>query len=295
MARDRLHALPGEFTVVRCATCGLMRTNPRPTRDSIGLYYPDDYGPYRSTQIKSGAARPRPPLWKRLLQPLYQRALRFNTNILPQLEGGRMLEVGCASGGFMAQMAAQGWQVEGIEFSDKAAARAREAGFKVYSGTLESAPEPDAQYDLVVGWMVIEHLHDPVASLAKLASWTRPGGWLAVSVPNAGSLEFRLFKQAGYALQVPSHLYHFTPETLGLVLERAGWQVNRIFDQRLLSNLFGSVGYVLEDLGAPKRLVRALKRYPGHAGWGHAVLYPFAWVMAALGQTGRMTVWARRP
>jgi hypothetical protein len=50
--RDLLHDLPGEYTVVKCNSCGLMRTNPRPTPEAIGTYYPDDYGPYLGTQIR---------------------------------------------------------------------------------------------------------------------------------------------------------------------------------------------------------------------------------------------------
>ena len=50
--RDLLHDLPGEFTVVKCLDCGLMRTNPRPTSGTVGFYYPDDYWPCLGTQVK---------------------------------------------------------------------------------------------------------------------------------------------------------------------------------------------------------------------------------------------------
>ena len=49
--RDRLHGLPGRFQVVRCRSCGLMRTNPRPSPGTIGFYYPEDYHPYRNTRV----------------------------------------------------------------------------------------------------------------------------------------------------------------------------------------------------------------------------------------------------
>ena len=49
--RDRLHELPGEFRVVRCRGCGLMRTDPRPTLDGIDFYYPADYRPYLTTRV----------------------------------------------------------------------------------------------------------------------------------------------------------------------------------------------------------------------------------------------------
>jgi len=293
VASDRLHALPGEFTVVRCKTCGLIRTNPRPTPETIGYYYPEDYGPYLCTRINSNFQQDKP-LFKRLLRPIFRRIFQFNVDIIPNLRPGRMLEVGCASGTFLAQMAAQGWQVEGIEFSETSASHAHSAGFKVHVGTLEDASEPDGLYDLIVGWMVIEHLHDPIEALTKLARWVKPGGWLVISLPNAASAEFMLFKGDSYALQVPTHLYHYTPKTLTALLYKTGWIVKRVFHQRVLSNLFASIGLVLDSKGAPVLLTKLFAKYPTQGGYWAYLFYPFAWLLAAFGQTGRMTVWAQR-
>ncbi|MDD5035344.1 MAG: methyltransferase domain-containing protein, partial [Methylococcaceae bacterium] len=147
--RDRLHGLPGSYSIVRCKHCGLMRTDPRPTPETIGYYYPDDYGPYASTRISPDGFK----AWMGTVKEFAKNLLRLHTQSLPPLPPGRMLEIGCASGAFLHQMARQGWEVEGIEFSPQAAQCARDAGFKVYSGSLESAPEPQRPYDLVVGWM----------------------------------------------------------------------------------------------------------------------------------------------
>src|SRR3546814_19345766 len=63
----------------------------------------------------------------------------------------------------------------------------------------------DLPVDLIVGWMVLEHLHQPLAVLRKLRRWIQPDGWLVLSVPDAGSLEFRVFGDRWYALQLPTH------------------------------------------------------------------------------------------
>lgn len=288
---DRLHGVPGEFPVVRCRKCGLIRTDPRPTPEAMGAYYPDDYGPYLGSRIAGGNRVPT--RRQKLLDPLLRRIFRFNTNVVPDLPPGRMLEIGCASGSFLAQMASVGWTVSGIEFSPSAASAARGAGYEVFAGTVAAAPEPAHAYDLIAGWMVVEHLHDPVNTLCTLARWTRPGGWLAISLPDAGALEFRLFKGAGYALQLPTHLYHFTPQTITMLLERSGWRVEHIYPQRVLNNLMRSIGHKLEDWGAPFALSRMFRSYPQQARWA-LILYPIAWLLAAVGQTGRMTVLARR-
>ena len=74
---DLLHDLPGEFTVVKCRTCGLMRTNPRPTSDTIGFYYPDNYGPYLGTQVRQSKPNRISDI-KKLLKPFVNRVINFN-------------------------------------------------------------------------------------------------------------------------------------------------------------------------------------------------------------------------
>lgn len=288
--RDRLHDLPGQFNVVSCSTCGLMRTNPRPTPETIGFYYPDDYGPYLGTQVRQQqGSKSR---IKRWLRPLVHRIFNFNTDTLPAIKTGRMLEVGCASGAFLHRMAGRGWQVQGIEFSGKAAQAATQLGYYIHVGPLETAPPPDEPFDLIVGWMVLEHLHHPVACLQKLKKWAKPGAWLVLSIPNGASLEFRLFKEKWYALQLPNHLYHFTPKTLSRVLQAGGWTLEKVHHQRTLSNLIASTGYVLQDRGH-SRLGRILADFPERGGRWPYLLYPLTWLLSTLGQTGRMTVWAR--
>lgn len=291
VGRDRLYDLPGDFTVVRCQTCGLMRTDPRPTPGTMGFYYPDEYGPYQGTRV-DGATAPGPSRnrWRRRLR----QAIRMYTDCLPDVPAGRLLEVGCASGAFLHRMAARGWDVEGIEFSPTAAAAAGALGYPVHVGLVEMAPPPSRPYDLVVGWMVLEHLHDPVLALRKLYAWTRPDGWLAVSVPNAGSLELTLFKARWYGLHLPNHLFHYTPRTLARVLDASGWRLERVFHQRVLSNAIASTGFVLRECGVCGRLAEWLVDLPVRGGRTHDLLYPLAWLLAAFGQTGRMTAWARR-
>ena len=73
---------------------------------------------------------------------------------------------------------------------------------------------PDASFDLIVMYHVIEHLHDPLAVLRSARRWIRDGGALEVGCPNYGSLEptnLRLvLDRAGCP---PRHLSHFTPST----------------------------------------------------------------------------------
>ena len=291
-AHDLLHDLPGIFEVVICRTCGLIRTNPRPTPDTIGYYYPDDYGPYLDS-IVTAVEEESSNTIKQFFKPMVKKIFNFHGTPLPTLPVGHMLEIGCASGSYLHNMASKGWQVQGIEFSAKAAQTAMQLGYSVHVGPLESAPQPESPLDLIVGWMVLEHLYDPVAGLRKLSKWAKPEAWLVLSVPNAGALEFRIFKDKWYALQVPTHLNHFTPQSLKKVLLAGGWQIVALHHQRTLSNLIGSFGYVLRQQGLVK-LGNRLIEFPHAGGIMTYLLYPLSWLMSLFGQTGRMTVWARK-
>jgi len=288
---DRLHCLPGVFTVVRCGRCGLMRTHPRPTEDTISFYYPDNYGPYLSTEID---VRRKSTMADSVLKKTIKNVFQFNTGRIPDIPSGQMLEVGCASGKFLAYMSNMGWDVGGIELSATAAGNARKNGFSVYSGSISTAPEPAMLYDLIVGWMVFEHLHHPLQELIRLRRWLHGKGMLVLSIPNARSLEFKLFQNAWHGLHLPAHLFHYTPATIQMVLNQSGWQIIKIHHQRILSNLFKSLGNQVADLKGHPTLARRLTEFPDRGLKRHYLLYPLGYLLGLMGQTGRMTVWAKK-
>lgn len=289
-SRDRITHLPGEYSVVRCRTCGLMRTNPRPTSDTMDFYYPDDYGPYKGTQVGCSNRLLKPSFsfrtWLRTMIP----QINDQSRVIPPLPPGCMLEVGCASGSFLHQMTALDWQVEGIEFSASAAASAQRLGYTVHVGAAESIDLASGPFDLVTAWMVLEHLHEPVEVLNRLRNWTKPGGMFAFSVPDCSSLGFRIFKRYWYALHLPAHLYHYTPRTLEHVLREGGWRIDRIIWQRNVLNLLPSLGHVMREKCRALRLAEYLEA----TGRLEPILRLLALFMAKIRQSGRITVWATR-
>ncbi len=286
---DRINGLPGSFSIVRCNGCSLMRTNPRPTTDTMSFYYPDDYGPYRYTRVEPGQPAPVSKRWKRAIR----RLMDTRATAVPDLAPGRMLEIGCASGAFLHAMQRKGWAVQGVEFSSSAAQSARDAGLNVFTGSVDNAPLVDSAYDLIVGWMVFEHLHDPVAALRRLRSAAAPGAYLAFSVPNAAAIDFRLFGNACYALHLPAHLFHFTPQTIRQVLRSTGWRIETLYHQRSAANLVGSLGNLIADHARRSIFAEKMQKFPESCGRIHDVLFPAALLLSLFGQSGRMTIWAR--
>ena len=284
--RDRVHGGPGEFVVVRCSACGLLRTSPRPSPETIGLYYPTDYGPYEGARDA-----PRISWLDRLRAGLRWDGTR---DLLPRIPRGAALEVGCASGNFLQKLQRHGWRARGVEPSPEAAERARRRGFDVFTGPLETAPDPTEPLDLIVGSHVFEHLYDPLPCFRRLRSWSKPGAYLTCAVPNADGYLFRRFLGAWYDLDLPRHLFHFTPATLTSMLSKTGWKVVKIRGQRTLNGLAGSLGYSLRDATAGRsRLGDALLRFPETSSPLKALSVPLSFLLQALGQTGRMVIWAR--
>jgi SAM-dependent methyltransferase len=297
--RDLLYGQPGEFHLVRCGGCGHVYLNPRPTRDAIGAYYPPDYAPFRlgrATTSTGGRGRGR----LRRIRGLRRFVAWFvdsQAEFIPPIDASRdrALEIGCADGRFLDKLRAAGWQSRGVEPSPAAAEAARSRGFDVHTGTLESADFGDGEFDAVFAWMVVEHLHDPVATLAEVRRVLKPSGWLCLCVPNFGCWEPRVFGRYWYALQLPTHLQHFTPRTLRRLLEGAGFEVTRIVHQRNLNNVVGSAGLWLRERFPRRRLGERLIRFTDDPSTlGVLLLAIPAKVLAWLGQGGRLTVVARR-
>lgn len=285
---DRLHGVGGAFRVVACAGCGLLRTNPRPTLETIGVYYPDNYGPHSGAPAPGGAPAT-------LLQRAAM-ALRWDgtADLVPPMPAGDALEVGCASGNFLGKLRRRGWNARGVEPSGAAGALARQAGFDVQVGPLERVAGWDTTFDLICASHTFEHFHRPLENLRRLRSWAKPGSMLSCSVPNAGALLFRQFLGAWYDLDLPRHLYHFTPRTLGALLAKAGWQVTRVKAQRTMNGLMGSLGYWLRDRkGGTSPAGDAFLGFPESKSPLKWTTVPLSFVLSALGQTGRMVIWAR--
>lgn len=144
--------------------------------------------------------------------------------------GGRVLDVGCASGGLLALLRPHAGHLAGLELSETAARAAAEIGDEVVHGALEDSglPFKPASFHLVVLADVLEHLVDPGAGLRRAAAWCRPGGAVLVSTPNIAHWKARATLLAGRWPSEESgtfdsgHLRFFTRGTLGALLRAAG-------------------------------------------------------------------------
>ncbi len=285
-ALDTLHGLPGEWGIRRCDDCGLMLTSPRPDRTAIAQFYPADYQPFSAPHAQADNPT-RMNAFKRLFDP--------KEHVLPQrIRPGRALEVGCGSGRYLARLAADGWDVQGLEPSGETVKNIlSKIDVPISVGTIESATLEEASFDLIVAVMVLEHLHSPVEDVKKLFSWLRPGSYLTGSVPNCGSWEFKFFGSDWYALQVPTHLFHYTPATLTAVLKHSGFTRVKIVQQRNVNNLMVHLGRFLDRRQLPG--ASTCLRFPEQGSVAlRSAVRPAASMLAWLGQAGRISFTAQK-
>jgi SAM-dependent methyltransferase len=142
---DRFGA-PGTYAILRCLNCGLEQTWPRPSEGELKELYEKFY----NTGINSGSAY-RALRERFIASGLYRLWLRWDGDMSfhNRRGAGRLLDVGCNEGRSLSLYAENGFQVEGLELNENAAALARRRGFQVHAMPLAQF-RPAALYDVVV-------------------------------------------------------------------------------------------------------------------------------------------------
>ncbi len=221
--RDWEHGLGGLFSLLRCGECGALYLRPRPTADEIACFYPADYAAYKREALQEGS-------W--LSRRLRVYGLEKRCRAVARLaKGGRLLDVGCATGDFIALMRRYGnWDVVGVELDVRAASLARERyGLEVLNSSVDALEMPPASFDVITLWDVLEHLPDPRLSLRRMAAWIRPGGHLVIRTPDAGSLYARVWGPYWAGLDVPRHVVVFDRASLARLLASNGFAIGRMW------------------------------------------------------------------
>lgn len=284
-APDHGLAVPGIYTVARCLDCGFLYQKPRVADAFLAECYPGGYprhvepsprSPLKGSPARVAAARyalssglgyaafadPGASLVTRARGRLLLRRLRWDC--VPWRDEGRYLDVGCGSGASLAVAAALGWRTAGIELDGAAAEKARRFATLLHTGDVLTAPFPPASFDVVSAFHVLEHVPDPVAVVRRMLDWLAPGGLAIIEVPNAGGLGAYLFGRSWVGLELPRHLSHFTPESLGRTIELAGGRVIWCHHRSKPRYYLWSFRNRLRDCGW-MRLSRAVERGAAYA------------------------------
>lgn len=164
---------------------------------------------------------------------------------------GALLDVGCSLGYFLEAAASRGWSAAGVDISRHATREARCLGFDVRTGTLEQAGYPEAMFDCVSMWDVLEHVAAPVAHMLEVRRILKPGGIAAIGTPNIAHIRFRLERGRWRHLKPAEHVFYFCPTSMRALLSRTGFELLDSAELRkraFRSGLRGGLGAVLSAL-----------------------------------------------
>ncbi len=194
--------------IVRCPACGHMQLDRFPSEEELDAEYvkaaSDEYVEEEEGQRASAAL-------------LMEKVERYASP-------GRLVDVGCWVGLYMAAAEDRGWETVGIEPSTYASEHARrELGLDVRTDNLFTADIEAGSFDVVLLGDVLEHLTRAGDALEHLATWIKPGGVLVLLLPDAGSRVARGLGKRWWSV-IPTHIHYFTRHSAAAMLRRHGYE-----------------------------------------------------------------------
>ena len=191
------------YRVVRCAACRHAYCSPLPEN-----LYANYAGVRDEAYLKNRPQR-------------IDTAARVIQLIRRYKPGGRLLDVGCATGDFLT-VAGGHFQVEGLELSDWAAEIAQRSGFLTHRSRLSELAGSDL-YDVVTLWGVIEHFEDPVLEVREIRRLLRPGGIVCLWTGDLDSWLARALGRRWWYFQ-GQHIQYFSRRSIDKLFAQQGFR-----------------------------------------------------------------------
>lgn len=175
----------------------------------------------------------------------------------------RVLDIGCGRGNLLKALHKFGFECHGTERSGfLQSGNNTHPEIQIHYKSPDKLDLPAGYFDLIVIWHVLEHLNEPLDTLDIANHLLAPGGIIAVSVPNYGSIQSAMFKSHWFHLDIPRHLYHFTPHSLESALISSGFKplsTNTCSVEQGTFGLIQSLFNAIHGPGRPNEFYNVLK------------------------------------
>ena len=205
-----------------CRNCGVSFLTPQPPPNAVATYFRNSRA-LDEDDRRSKFENNRERVLSRVAKYIHKRK-----------HGGRILDVGCATGFFLHRFFSDpDWQAWGVELSTWEAAKAAESGIKVHRGNIHSAKLSEASFDVITVLDAFYYFSDPHVQLAEFYRVLKSDGVLVVEIPLAGSRIWRTSGRLGRILsgsklpllQTSDHLFYYTEKSISLLLKHCGFKV----------------------------------------------------------------------
>ncbi|MBM9501955.1 class I SAM-dependent methyltransferase [Leptospira sp. 201903071] len=227
------------FNHSRCNKCHSVFLNPRPTKESLVSFY-------KSTEmeetVEAEIARNSA---ERILNE-DKKSYFIQNRILPLQKflkpNAKIFDIGCGVGAFVRAMKNEGYSAQGCDLSNVSLSVGKSllglVDSDIFYGDYDSIPE--ANYDLITLWTVVEHLLNPEETLSFIKSRLR-SGYLLLEFPTADSLMMELYGKDYFWVMPPYHINLFTLAGLKNLLSRVGFEILYVHGMPSNWNFFESI------------------------------------------------------
>ena len=208
------------FDIFLCKDCTLAFTQNIPGQNEIGKYYQSqNYISHSDT--KQGFI-------SKIYHAVRNITLVSKKNIVQKFtkkQIGNLLDVGAGTGAFVNIMQQTSWQVLGLEPDEIARANAKNKFAIELQNPQDLFMLKQNNFDAITMWHVLEHIHTLKEYLQQFNKLLNENGKLFIAVPNYTSYDAQHYKAFWAGLDVPRHLYHFSPKSMEILANNMGFKI----------------------------------------------------------------------
>ena len=228
----------------KCIDCGIVFANPMATFDELLVFYSHYYdkGNFGMLEYKQRVSKKINGIRLMDINDLQIQ----KSQVLQYKKKGSFLDVGFGLGEELAIFHQLGFNVYGTEFDQDCLNFLNKIipDAHLFFGDLISAHYPDASFDVINVFHVIEHLINPIDYIIELKRIMKPGGIMIIGTPDISSWAYRLFRLFNFALlSIPKivdgleHTVVFNKKTLRKLFKHYGFGILEHYSESLGESL----------------------------------------------------------
>lgn len=201
----------------------MLITSPQPDLENLGRYYEsEDYISHTDNKRS---------VFEKAYHFVKSIALKNKLNLInsEQSQEGKILDIGAGTGDFLLTAKNDGWNVIGVEPSDRAKNIAKQKGISFVE---EISELENNSFDVITMWHVLEHVPNLELQIQELKRLLKPTGTLIVAVPNFKSYDAKHYGEFWAAFDVPIHFWHFSKKAIKMLFEKVDMKLEKVLPMK---------------------------------------------------------------